>query len=114
MKNHLFITTLAAGVLILAGGCTVDDKMMNDMNTAASSQPEVGDIPPALADLVGARAGQAEAVVMQRGYEARGGSKSADSSYTNWEEMSTGECVTIRTVEGRYESIIYGSRVDCN
>lgn len=83
------------------------------MDTGASSQDTFGQTPSALADLVGARAGQAEGVLTERGYEFRSASKSADSSYTNWEELSTGECVTIRTSDGRYQSIIYGSRMDC-
>lgn len=113
MKKFSFVTVLAGAVLAFVGGCAVDDGMMRDMNTATASPVNVGDTPAALVDLVGARAGQAENVLTQRGYEFRSGSKSADSSYTNWEEMRTGECVTIRTTNGRYESIIYGSTIDC-
>ncbi len=72
-----------------------------------------GQTPRALADLVGAKAGQAEAAVRDRGYIPAGGSKSGGSSYSNWREASSGRCVTIRTEQGRYQSIIYVPRVDC-
>jgi hypothetical protein len=72
-----------------------------------------GETPRSLSDLVGARAGQAEGAVRDRGYVPAGGSKSGGSSYTNWRETSTGRCVTIRTEQGRYKSIVYVPRADC-
>ena len=114
MKKLLFTTALVTVVLVLTSSCAVDAGRNREVSAApSSSRDNFGQTPPTLADLVGARAGQAEAAVMQRGYEMRGGSKSADSSYTNWEELSSGECVTIQTKDGRYESIIYGSKLDC-
>ena len=69
--------------------------------------------PYPLRDLVGARAGQAEGEVRARGYRFINSSKGADSIYANWEEASTGKCVTIRTFDGRYESIMYVPEFDC-
>lgn len=77
------------------------------------SSGQVGETPSNLRDLVGARGGQAEGALESRGYEYRNGSKSGDSSYTNWQERSTGRCVTIRTVDGRYNSIVYAPEFDC-
>jgi len=73
-----------------------------------------GETPRSLSDLVGARAGQAEGTVRDRGYIPAGGSKSGGASYANWREASTGRCVTIRTEQGRYQSIVYVPRADCN
>lgn len=81
---------------------------------STSTTADYGETVPALADLVGARAGQAENQLEQRGYEWRNTSKSDDSSYANWTETNTGNCVTIRTTDGRYESIIYSPTADCD
>lgn len=78
----------------------------------SSAQP--GGTVPTLAYLVGARAGQAENEVMNRGYELRRSVKQADSSFTYWLELNTGSCVAIRTTDGRYGAIVYTSDRDCN
>ncbi|MEH2249248.1 hypothetical protein [Nostoc sp.] len=78
---------------------------------AARRQPEAGTTVSRLSDLVGARAGQAENAVKERGY---GWVKSDNSGYGYWLEDKTNYCVTIRTEEGRYQSIVYtGSSEDC-
>ncbi|MEH2119498.1 hypothetical protein [Nostoc sp.] len=80
-------------------------------NTAARRQPEVGTTVPRLRDLVGARAGQAENTVKERGYRWV---KNDNSGYGYWLEGKTNYCVTIKTDQGRYQSIIYtGGPVDC-
>lgn len=73
-----------------------------------------GDPVPGLNDLVGARAGQAEQAVTQRGYELRNSKQVADSSVTYWFEKGTGNCVAIRTTDGRYGAIVYTADRDCN
>ncbi len=73
-----------------------------------------GETVPALKDLVGARAGQAEAEIRERGYVWRNGNQQADSAYSNWTESRTGNCVAIRTTNGRYASIVYAPTFDCN
>ena len=75
---------------------------------------QAGDPVPGLNDLVGARAGQAEQAVIQRGYELRNSRQVADSSVTYWMERGTGNCVAIRTTEGRYGAIVYTADRDCN
>ncbi len=85
----------------------------------ASSSPSTpsaqqGDPVPALADLVGAKGGQAENELRQRGYEWRNTKKVADSSFSYWLEKSTGNCVAIRTTDGRYGAIVYTADRDCN
>jgi hypothetical protein len=72
-----------------------------------------GDTAPDLADLVGAKAGQAEGQLESRGYAYKSGSTSGDSKYSNWYNRSTGRCVTIRTEQGRYQSIVHAPPSDC-
>ena len=72
-----------------------------------------GDPVPALSDLVGAKAGSAEGQVTNRGYTWVKTDKSAAGSYSYWTERGTNKCVTIRTDDGRYQSIVYASKLDC-
>ncbi len=80
----------------------------------SNTTAQAGDPVPGLNDLVGARAGQAEQAVIQRGYELRNSRQVADSSVTYWMERGTGNCVAIRTTEGRYGAIVYTADRDCN
>lgn len=83
----------------------------NTMTGRAAAQPNVGTTVPRLRDLVGARAGQAENAIRQRGYRFV---KADEGGYTYWLEGRTNYCVTIRTDEGRYQSIAYtGGSADC-
>ncbi|MEH1848598.1 MAG: hypothetical protein V7L25_27435 [Nostoc sp.] len=78
---------------------------------AARREPEAGTTVPRLSDLVGARSGQAENTVKERGYRWV---KSDDSGYSYWLEGKTNYCVTIQTDQGRYQSIVYtGGSQDC-
>lgn len=79
----------------------------------AHSSYQAGDTAPDLADLVGAKAGQAEGQLERRGYVYKSGSTSDDSKYSNWYNHSTGKCVTIRTSDGRYQSIVQAPPFDC-
>lgn len=66
-----------------------------------------------LEDMVGARAGQAESELQRRGYVNTGGSKGDDRSYTNWWNADRRQCVTIATMNGRYDSITPTTAPDC-
>lgn len=82
--------------------------------SAAASQPDAGTTVARLNDLVGARAGQSENALKQRGYRFVKASPSGNSVYSQWLEGKTNYCVTILTEEGRYQSIVYaGNSVDC-
>lgn len=83
-------------------------------STPSTPSARPGETVPALADLVGARAGQAENVLGERGYEFRRSTQQADSSFTYWLETNTGNCVAIRTTDGRYGAIVYTRDRDCN
>jgi hypothetical protein len=87
----------------------------NTSGSVASSQPDVGTPVDRLSDLVGARAGQAENMLTQRGYQfVKNASTSGDAIYAYWRETSTNYCVTIQTKEGRYESFVYVPQESCN
>jgi len=66
-----------------------------------------------LEDMVGARAGQAEGELQRRGYVYTGGSQGDDRSYTNWWNADRRQCVTIATMNGRYDSITPTLPADC-
>lgn len=78
-----------------------------------ASSYRAGDTAPDLSDLVGAKAGQAEGELERRGYSYATGSTSGNTKYSSWFNRSTGRCVMIRTEEGRYQSIVQTSPVDC-
>jgi hypothetical protein len=81
-------------------------------NTSRSSH-QVGDVPNALSDMVGARAGQADDELARRGYQFDHNQNSGNDIYGYYRETATGECVVIKTSDGRFQSIVYGTR-SCN
>jgi hypothetical protein len=64
-----------------------------------------------LQDLVGARASSGESELESRGYTYISTSKGGDSVYTTWRKAS--HCVTARTVNGHYASIVDVTMADC-
>lgn len=80
--------------------------------SALVANPVMAQTPQALTDLVGARAGQAEAEVQRRGYQATDRSETVgDGRMTYWRRGN--DCVSILTRDGRYESINQASRSEC-
>ncbi|MUG96931.1 hypothetical protein F7734_33155 [Scytonema sp. UIC 10036] len=95
---------------------TFDTSAGNSGNpeNSGGAQPSAGTPVSSLRDLVGARAGQAENVVTQRGYRFVKSNTGGNSVYSQWLEGRTNYCVTIRTIDGRYQSIVYaGGSFDC-
>lgn len=88
-----------------------------NQQSAAPSQPSAGDYmgktPDNLRDLVGAKAGQAEGALGQRGYTFMKSSDGGGAKYSSWEDNKTGRCVMIHTADGRYQSIVYAPDADC-
>ena len=66
-----------------------------------------------LEDMLGARAGQAEGAIERRGWQNTGGQKGDDRSYTYWWNADRRQCVTIATMDGRYNSITPTTPGDC-
>ncbi|ACK70524.1 hypothetical protein PCC7424_2097 [Gloeothece citriformis PCC 7424] len=71
-------------------------------------------VPPALKDLVGARAGQAEGELQRRGYTYRNTQTFEGGKSAYYIENKSGYCVEVGTVDGRYSSIVYNSSDRCN
>lgn len=69
--------------------------------------------PRDLADMVGARAGQAEGELGRRGYRFVRAEQGDDRSYTYWWNEARQQCVTIATMDGRYNSITATLAPDC-
>lgn len=81
---------------------------------AASTAPSQAQTPSRLQDLVGARAAGAESQMQSRGYSLVRTEKGDDRSYTYWWSAAKGQCVTVATMEGRYDSITSTPAADCN
>lgn len=68
---------------------------------------------PGLQDLVGARGSSGEEALRDRGYTYVKGEKSGAGSYTYWREARTGQCIVVRTAEGRYQSLVTALKSSC-
>ena len=66
-----------------------------------------------LQDLIGARGGDGEYQMKQRGYSYVRTEKAGDRSYSYWREYRSNRCVTVQTADGRYRSIVYAPDSDC-
>ena len=79
---------------------------------AMAATPVFAQTPPALSDMVGARAGQAEGELQRRGYQATNRSEVVgDGRMTYWRRGN--DCVAIMTRDGRYASINQAGRNEC-
>lgn len=82
---------------------------------ASASEPAVGTPVSALQDLVGAKSGQAENTLIQRGYKfAKSASSSSNSAYAYWRETKTNFCISVVTENGRFNSFVYVPTSSCN
>ena len=72
-----------------------------------------GSTPRDLQDLVGARGGMAEDQLRNRGYVLANSSKYGADAYSNWRHKHGGQCVSVHTVNGNYQSIVYAPNFDC-
>ena len=68
---------------------------------------------PHLQDLVGVKGSSGERSLEERGYTWVRTDKSDGDAYSYWRSNQHGRCVSVRTSQGRYESIIYTPRIDC-
>ena len=112
-------TAIGAGIGALIGGLLTGGGGQSNQSTSTvirnASTPEklISTVPPALRDLVGAKAGQAEAELKGRGYTHRN-TQTWDGGKTDYYvENKTGYCVEARVVEGRFSTIVYSSSDRC-
>lgn len=69
--------------------------------------------PPELRDLVGARGSSGETQLESRGYTYISTTEGADRKWTYWWNASRQQCISVATVEGRYDSIESTLPPDC-
>ncbi len=85
---------------------------MESSSKSTAAVEEEGAV-PVLSDLVGAKAGQAESQVEQRGYTFVRTEKAGNMSFSYWRESGSNRCVSIKTEDGRYQAIVYATDFDC-
>jgi hypothetical protein len=69
--------------------------------------------PSDVRDLVGARAAGGESELASRGYVGAGGRTGDDRKWTYWWNATRGVCLSVATVNGRYDSIVATPAADC-
>jgi hypothetical protein len=67
-----------------------------------------------LQDLVGSRGGSGEQALMDRGYVFVKSEVGADRVFANWWNRSTGTCISVSTMNGRYAAITNAPPFDCD
>ena len=70
-------------------------------------------VTPYVQDLVGARGRDGEGRLEERGFVWVKTEKSDSSSYTYWKHSQSGQCISVRTTDGRYASLVKTSPFDC-
>ena len=78
-----------------------------------TSGAAVAQTPSDIRDLVGARGAGGETQMEARGYTNVGGETGDDRKWTYWWNPRTRTCVTVATVDGRYEAITTSPAADC-
>jgi len=66
-----------------------------------------------LQDLIEVKGRDAEYQMGERGYTWVRTDKSSGDAYSYWRENQSGRCVSVRTSDGRYASIVYTPDFDC-
>lgn len=83
-------------------------------NSQPSNSKPPSNNPTGYQDLIGVRGRDGETQLQARGYQLRGGEQTGSDSYTYWTQVSTNQCIVVRTNNGRYASITPASSFDCN
>lgn len=69
--------------------------------------------PSDVRDLLGARAAGGESELAARGYVNVAGRAGADRKWTYWWNATRGVCLSVATVQGRYDDIVSTAAADC-
>jgi len=108
MKKMMMIAVMGLVVAVLAG-CSDSGAYPPSGNAGAPA----ANAAPNVQDLVGARGSSGEMALEQRGFEWVKTDKTSDSAYSYWQHKATGQCLTVRTVDGRYASLVPSPSFDC-
>lgn len=92
---------------------TIVNSTPEDCKTSSSDNSGANAENDDFSDLVGARAAGGETELKNRGYKFIKTVKQDGRAYSNWWKASSKTCLTVATVEGRYDSIVKGIAADC-
>ncbi len=67
-----------------------------------------------LQDLVGARGRDGESILDNRGFDWVTTKKTGGSSYSFWKNRQSGQCISVRTADGRYAAIVNTASYVCD
>ena len=104
MTKKILIPVMGLALVTLIG-CT-DGGAYPPSSSAPAVTPYVG-------DLVGARGRDGEDRLTERGFVWVKTQKSDSSSYTYWKHSQSGQCISVRTTDGRYASLVKTPPFDC-
>lgn len=76
--------------------------------------PVAAQTPSEVADLVGARGAGGESELQRRGYVFVRTQEGDDRKWSNWWNPARGQCLSVVTMNGRYDSITVTPAPDCN
>ncbi|MEA3417960.1 MAG: hypothetical protein U9Q90_01080 [Campylobacterota bacterium] len=105
MKKKMMIPLMGLALATLAG-CTDGGNVSPSSNTPTAATPYTQ-------DLVGARGRDGESSLEQRGFTWIRTQKTDTDSYTYWQHKQSGQCISVRTSDGRYASIVNSPAFDC-
>ncbi len=73
----------------------------------------IGPVTPYTQDLVGAKGRDAEFSLKERGFVWIKTEKSDTDAYSYWRHSQSGQCISVRTTDGRYAAIVETPDYDC-
>ena len=103
MRKKILIPVMGLALVTLIG-CT---------DGGATPPSASTDVTPYVQDLVGARGRDGEGRLQERGFVWVKTEKSDASSYTYWKHNQSGQCISVRTTDGRYASLVKTPLFDC-
>ena len=103
MREKILILVIGLAFVTLIG-CTDGGVTPPSGNTSVT---------PYVQDLVGARGRDGEGRLEERGFIWVKTEKSDSSSYTYWKHNQSGQCISVRTTDGRYASLVKTPPFDC-
>ena len=105
MTKKIMIPLMGLALATLVG-CTDGGNVSPPSSTQSVATPYTQ-------DLVGARGRDGESSLEQRGFVWVKTEKSDTDSYSFWQHRQSGQCITVRTSDGRYASIVNSPAFDC-
>lgn len=112
-KVCLNVVTMEGRYDSIISGPAADCNQSSDSGGGSSSN-NTGETPRDVSDLVGARAAGGETELQKRGYRFIKTQEGDDRNWSNWWNSNSKVCLSVVTMNGRYDSIISAPAPDCN